>query len=85
MRHEIKCAGFGFNKHIATIEDFFDAVTGVRIEQISRDMVVLKNKRYYPIKLFDELISELMKKLNEERDGKQCTVPDDGLELDTDV
>jgi hypothetical protein len=85
MKYEIKYKGYGFNRHISPIEEFFSTVTGVRIEQINRDVIILKSKRYFPIKRFNQLTSKLMKKLKEERDGKLPTVPDDGLGLDTDL
>jgi hypothetical protein len=85
MKRQVSYKGFRFNEHISSIEEFFSAVSGIRIEQINRDVIVLKTKRYLPVKRFGELTYELMKKLKEERDGKLCTVPDDGLGLDTDV
>lgn len=49
MVQTINYKGFGFNKHIAIIETFFDSVPGIRIERISVDSIELNIKRNFPI------------------------------------
>jgi hypothetical protein len=85
MKWTITEKGFGFINHIRSIEAYYANVTGLRIEQISRESIVFKTKRFFPVKRFNELAGGLIKKLKEERDGELCTAPDNGLGVDTGV
>jgi hypothetical protein len=64
MKYEIKRTGFGFSRHILTIDTFFRNIPGTRLLRISLDTVEFSAA---PMTECAEIEEKLMELLNEKK------------------